>query len=83
MPRKRGGDIGACRYDQEALLARVGDQGIDQARGNPAAADFRWNNRVLGDPGVTAGVQHPGEAANRFATRDAPGIRLFPSHRAA
>ena len=60
------GDIAANRIDLEALFAGVGDEGIDQLRGDPPAADFRRYQGMLGH--ADAAFHHPGQSPNRALT---------------
>src|SRR5688572_610796 len=43
-------DVAALRDDPESLLARVGDQRLDQLLRHPLAAHRRRDERVIGDP---------------------------------
>jgi hypothetical protein len=47
---KGGCNIAALWHHLEALLPRISDQRFNQLSRNPASAQFRRDQRVLGDP---------------------------------
>lgn len=64
MPLELRGDIGAFGLDLEVLLARIGDQCLDQFQRHPASADFGRDQRMVGHPHSAA--QDPGQPPDRF-----------------